>query len=148
MGKKNKIDLIINLRTRCIYKDEILSSPRLGCFNIHHGLLPEYRGTLCDLFALAEQRPAGFTLHKMTQKIDAGVIIKVVEVNQGSERNYVEYLKSTMVPEAEALSNFINYIKENDLPPQGIPNKHDKVTYTKNPTKKQIKNFIREGMLL
>ncbi|MCR9205847.1 MAG: hypothetical protein NXH75_14780, partial [Halobacteriovoraceae bacterium] len=49
--KKNQIDLIINLRTRCIYKLDILNAPRLGCINIHHGLLPEFRGTFCDLYA-------------------------------------------------------------------------------------------------
>ena len=54
------IDLVINLRTRCIYRSEVLDASKLGCINIHHGLLPLYRGAMCDLFALSENRPAGF----------------------------------------------------------------------------------------
>ena len=73
--QNQKIDLIVNARTRCIYKTPLLKAPRLGCINIHHGLLPSYRGTLCDLWALAEGRPSGYTIHMMTPKIDDGSIL-------------------------------------------------------------------------
>ena len=76
-----EFDLLINLRTRCIYKKAALNSARLGCLNIHHGILPKYRGTMCDLNALSEGRVAGFSIHIMDEKIDNGDIIKVVEVS-------------------------------------------------------------------
>src|SRR6476619_6211503 len=46
--KKHDIDLIVNARTRAIFKKDILNATRLGCINIHHGLLPEQRGLMCD----------------------------------------------------------------------------------------------------
>ncbi|MEW6711615.1 MAG: formyltransferase family protein, partial [Candidatus Riflebacteria bacterium] len=42
-------DLIANIRTRNIYKKPVLDLPKIGCINIHHGILPENRGTMCDL---------------------------------------------------------------------------------------------------
>ena len=44
--KEKKIDLIINARTRYIYKKKILKAPVLGCINNHHGILPDHRGTM------------------------------------------------------------------------------------------------------
>ena len=49
--KTNKIDIVINFRARCIFKKNLLVAPRLGCVNIHHGILPEYRGLFSDLYA-------------------------------------------------------------------------------------------------
>lgn len=39
-------DLMVNMRTRNIYKKAVLDLPKIGCINIHHGLLPENRGTM------------------------------------------------------------------------------------------------------
>ena len=99
--RDERIDLIINLRTRCIYKKPILEAPRLGCINVHHGLLPEYRGTLCDLFALSENRPAGFTIHQMTERVDAGCILAKGIVSESGERDYLAYLARTGQAEGE-----------------------------------------------
>ena len=56
--REQRIDLIVNARTRFIYKQPILAAPPLGCLNVHHGLLPEQRGTMCDLW-VARGSPRG-----------------------------------------------------------------------------------------
>jgi methionyl-tRNA formyltransferase len=142
------IDVILNIRTRCIYREDILNAPNWGCLNIHHGLLPEYRGTFCDLYALYEGRPAGFSLHEMVQKVDAGRIFEVVTVDQGGERNYRNYLKKTVQYEVDTLNQFFyNCAKRGGLP-EGLPNTPKKKIYTKNPDKKLIKKFKKEGLVL
>lgn len=148
--KKNKIDIILNLRTRCIYKEPILEAPKLGCVNIHHGILPQYRGTFCDLYALAESREAGFSIHKMAKKIDAGEIYKTQVVDTGLEKNYSLYLKRTIDHEIKSLIDFINSCsKTPELAlPQGMLNSHPKPVYTKNPTPQMIKVFKKKGMIL
>jgi methionyl-tRNA formyltransferase len=151
---RHQIDLIINLRTRCIYKKEILSAPRIGCLNVHHGLLPNYRGTFCDLYALTEARPAGFSIHEMTPKIDAGKLHKVISVATKEEiriKNkfpYLNYLNMTMEKEAKALHELCQEIEEKNALPEGTPNQTNKKVFTKNPSKKQIKNFIKQGFIL
>ena len=145
--KDQQIDLVINARTRCIYKNEILKAPKWGCLNIHHGLLPEYRGTLCDLYALTEQRDAGFSIHHMTSKIDAGIIYKKVCVSR-EMKDYPQYLKLAATKEGQVLCELISEIKRLRKLPQGQSNHCAKPLYTKNPTRLQIKNFLKQGFIL
>jgi len=142
--KEQEIDIIINLRTRCLYKEEILSAPKLACLNIHHGLLPEYRGTFCDLYALTENRAAGFSIHRMEKRVDAGEILARIEVSKG-DKNYLTYLEKTSDKEVEVLVQLIEEIKKIGKIPQGTPNKTDRKVYTKNPTRSQIKRFLASG---
>lgn len=145
--KSQEIDLIINARTRCIYKNEILKAPKYGCINIHHGLLPEYRGTLCDLYALTEARDAGFSIHQMTSKIDAGVIYKKETVSNNM-KDYPKYLDLAAQKEGLILANFLNQVSQLEKLPEGIVNYCDKPLYSKNPTRLQIKNFIKQGFII
>lgn len=146
--KMESVDLVLNLRTRDIYKSEILKAPRLGCINLHHGLLPDYRGTFCDLYALSEKRPAGFSLHKMEKKIDHGDIYAVEIVSKDYEKNYMQYLKRTEAKELEAIKAFLkSIIKTNELP-KGKKNMSKNINYSKNPDKQQIRKFLAQGMIL
>ena len=145
--KKNQIDIILNLRTRCIYKNRILHTPKIGCFNLHHGILPKYRGTLCDLYALSEGRPAGFSLHKMTKTLDAGEIMATKEVSKG-DKDYLAYLHKTVYAEAKAISNFIEGILENNSLPKGKRNMCVDPVMTRSPNKENIKSLLDQGMIL
>ena len=142
------IDLIINLRTRCIYKTPILEAPRLGCLNVHHGLLPEYRGTLCDLFALSENRPAGFTIHQITERVDAGRIFAKQTVSEPGEKDYLAYLARTGQAEGKVLARLIQQIAEHDALPPGEPNSCDQPVITRTPGPKELKALRARGMVL
>ena len=147
--RDNNIDLIINIRTRCIYKNEILNSPKFGCINVHHGILPKYRGTLCDLYALADSRPAGFTIHTMNEKIDDGDILLTCEVSDGKEKDYMKYLTKASAIEADKIAKIINFVANNHSLPKGRGNKADEVIYTKTPRSWfEIKSLKSKGMVL
>lgn len=152
--ERHQIDLIVNLRTRCIYKKEILNAPKIGCLNIHHGLLPSYRGTFCDLYALTEGREAGFSIHEMVEKIDAGKIHKVInvatkeDIRVKKKFSYLNYLKMTARKEAQCLHELCLEIQENKSFPEGEDNITDKKVFTKNPTRRQIKEFLKQGFIL
>jgi len=145
---REKIDLIVNARTRCIYKKPILEAPRLGCINIHHGLLPEYRGTLCDLYALSEQRPAGFTIHEMNEKIDAGRILKRREVSSSDDRDFAVYLEKASVIEGQELGRLLLEISRLGRLPEGAVNQCERAVYTRNPDRKQIARMREAGLVL
>jgi len=146
--KENKIDLILNIRTRCIYTTESLSAPRLGCINLHHGILPDYRGTMCDLYALYEGRGAGFSLHKMEAKIDAGTIYSTTEVSS-TQLDYWQYLATSHEQELVKIKELLAQIESLGHLPEGIQNiKTSKTKYTKNPTKEVINKMISKGMIL
>lgn len=146
--KKMNIDLIINMRTRYVYKKELLSFPTYGCINIHHGLLPKYRGLYCDLYALYEDRQAGFSIHEMTDKLDDGRIIYKKSISSTSEKDYIEYLSSLAPFEAAAIHTLINQISHSGKLPAGIVNTDPNPIYTKTPNKQQIRDMVKKGMIL
>jgi methionyl-tRNA formyltransferase len=55
----------------------LLSSGRLGIFNLHGGLSPRYRGADCTFWALFNGEPeqVGCTLHRIDNGIDTGTLI-------------------------------------------------------------------------
>jgi folate-dependent phosphoribosylglycinamide formyltransferase PurN len=149
--KDNQIDLIVNARTRDIYKKKILKSTRLGCINIHHGILPEYRGTMCDLFALYSEKPAGFSIHKMESKIDDGVILltkSVTDKNSKDAMNFPMHIYNSSKIEGIEMSKILKIIKDTNQLPIERENISSRVTYTKNPNYSMIREMKRKGMVL
>ena len=65
----------------------LLSSGRLGIFNLHGGLSPKYRGADCTFWALFNGEPdqVGCTLHRIDNGIDTGTLIAHIcpEVGDG-----------------------------------------------------------------
>ncbi len=151
--KQHEIDIVLNIRTRCIYKKAILNAPKIGCINIHHGILPHYRGTFCDLYALSEYRPAGYSIHHMVKKIDDGEVYKVTQVlhrKEGEKVDYIDYLKRTIDFEIEDLTQLLGQINTTHrLPkPLKLSSNPSDILYTKNPTPKKIIKLIRQGITL
>lgn len=125
-------DLIINARSRCLFRDEVLSLPGLGCINIHHGLLPLQRGVMCDFWAHLEGRPFGFTVHQMTKKIDDGPILRVEEVKL-PPTSYTQSIFEGSKLEANVLAAVLDDIALKKTI-TGIPNlKTPETKYWKNP---------------
>jgi methionyl-tRNA formyltransferase len=141
-------DLVLNARTRFIYKKAALDAPRLGCINIHHGLLPEQRGLFCDLWAQVEGRPAGFSIHRMTPKLDDGEILGRFEVPVKPGRRFVDHALASSEYEMAAIQNQLEMIKEVDRI-EGQPNLRTANTrYFSNPTVSQIREFKKKGFSL
>jgi methionyl-tRNA formyltransferase len=143
--KTHAIDLVVNARTRFIYRERTLTTPPLGCANIHHGLLPDQRGVMCDLWALANNQIPGFTIHKMNKKIDAGEIL-LAEKSNYSGKNYMDYLQSTARQEASALKSLLKRIAAEGFS-FAVPNtKSEQTKYYRNPTFKDIRAMIKNGL--
>lgn len=138
-------DVIINLRTRNIYKEEILSVPKIGCINVHHGILPENRGTMCDLWAWSEGRPVGFSIHWMNQKIDDGHILEKKEINVSGVRKYTDIPMISSTFEADCLIECLEKLKREGWF-KSMDNKSGSIRFTKNPTTTEIRNMRKNGL--
>jgi len=72
-----------------LIRGPLLSKGRLGIFNLHGGLSPQYRGADCTFWALYNGEPdqVGCTLHRIDAGIDTGTIIAYVcpEVHEGDD---------------------------------------------------------------
>lgn len=79
-------DVIAVFGTSLIH-GSLLSSGRLGIFNLHGGLSPSYRGADCTFWALFNGEPeqVGCTLHRIDNGIDTGSLIAHIcpEVGEG-----------------------------------------------------------------
>lgn len=147
--RREHIDLVVNMRARCLFKPPLLAAPRLGCINIHHGLLPRFRGTMCDLYALADNRPAGFSIHVMSEKLDDGRILFRKEVSAPGEKNYVAYLSKAARQEGEALAALVGRIAEQGSLPEGTPNRDDRAAYARTPkSRSEAAVLKKKGMVL
>jgi methionyl-tRNA formyltransferase len=144
----NGFDLIVNARTRSIFKKKLLELPARGCINIHHGLLPEQRGVLCDLWALSEQTAAGFSIHVMSEELDDGPILRRVQVSDGAERDFLAYLRRSAERERDELADVIRALatgEEIDLIPNTTPST---VILRKNPGAGDLRRMKEQGMRL
>lgn len=146
--RDQNFDLIVNARTREIYRTEVLNAPRLGCLNIHHGLLPDQRGVMCDLWALHEQKPAGFSVHVMAPKVDAGPIVARVEVSDGTDRDFLRYLERSTGRELIELQLLLKQIEaQNEI--GGQPNlPGPNLCHRRNPTLTDLRAMKKGGLVL
>jgi len=60
-----------------LLKEEIFSIPKLGCINLHTGLVEHHRGVDSPYWALQEEKPEtiGATVHYIDNSIDGGNIL-------------------------------------------------------------------------
>jgi methionyl-tRNA formyltransferase len=69
-------DLLLSFYFREMIQARVLELPRLGAYNLHGSLLPKYRGRAPINWVLVKgETETGVTLHEMTPKPDAGVIV-------------------------------------------------------------------------
>ncbi|MFZ4403986.1 MAG: formyltransferase family protein [Pseudobdellovibrionaceae bacterium] len=133
--KDHKIDLIVNCRTREIYSAKTLQAPSLGCINIHHGILPQQKGLMCDFWAHLEGESFGFSIHQMTRKIDDGPVLEVV-TTKSEGKNYLENIYLSSVLESQACKKVIRQIQSTGQFPvekRFSQDVYKKSTYRKNP---------------
>lgn len=150
--KNYQTDLLVNARTRFIYKSKILAAPKLGAINIHHGLLPGYRGTMCDLWALLDERPTGFSIHIMEKKIDNGAIIRRVRTTSPHEmllrKNFANLIFESSKIEGIEMGNLLKAIIKTGQIPIEQPNFTANPIYTKNPDFYTIRKMLQKGIEL
>jgi len=143
--RRENIDLIVNARTRTYFRKKLLAAPKLGCLNIHHGLLPDQRGLMCDFWGHLENTPAGFTLHQMTAKLDDGAILKVVEVPT-DKTNYLESILEGSRLEVLACEEVLASIAKTGIL-RGVENlKTQNTVYRTNPRLSDFFKLRRKGV--
>ncbi|MEK6773616.1 MAG: formyltransferase family protein [Bdellovibrionota bacterium] len=145
--KNEKIDLIVNSRTRSIFKKQILNQPSLGCINIHHGLLPDQRGLMCDFWAHLEGQDFGFSIHQMTSKIDDGPILHVEKI-AGNKNSYMESIWLASQKEAQVTKIILDQISNDGSFKAIINNSSSSILYRKNPSLIDGYRMQRKGVKL
>ncbi len=74
-------DLVVVVSFGQILKEDLLSLPRLGCFNVHASLLPAYRGASPIVSAVLNgETRTGVSFMRMDKGLDTGPVYRQVEM--------------------------------------------------------------------
>lgn len=120
--KNQGLKVGFHVRTRWIFRPELLQSLELGWYNIHHGELPYFRGTSCDLKALMLGRTPGLSLHRMSPRVDQGDIAQVRLFAPPSPLDYASMIQQSQATEAEMLADWLKVLKREGAHAPHLPN--------------------------
>lgn len=74
------LDFALSVHFPHLIRPQLLTIPRRGWLNLHPAYLPWNRGWHTPSWSILEGTPAGVTLHRMTEAVDAGDIVARREV--------------------------------------------------------------------
>ena len=98
--KKLSPDLICNWGHGQLFKADLLNIPRIGCLNIHPGLLPYGRGSgAVQGEVINKQKRIGWTSHFMNKKFDSGHIIMQKKIKITATDNFITLSKKILKQE-------------------------------------------------
>ncbi|HYF36381.1 MAG TPA: formyltransferase family protein [Prosthecobacter sp.] len=124
----------------------VLDIPRLGTYNLHPGLLPEYRGRQSSFWALRDGWPvAGATLHVATEKLDDGDIVSEVRFPVQT-RSMKLLMDETILRAATMMADGVDLIERGNAPP--ISKEGRKAKYLSLPTASDFKKFYARNCRL
>jgi len=124
-----RADLFVVVAYGEIIKQHLLDMPKLGCINLHASLLPKYRGAAPIQHSILEgDAKTGVTIMHMSKKMDAGDIIKMVEVPINPNDTFPEVEQALRKQGSQALLEVIqNFSNPGNV--VRIPQEHSLATY-------------------
>ncbi|MGH3566289.1 MAG: methionyl-tRNA formyltransferase [Pseudonocardia sp.] len=73
--RREGVDVLLNVHSLHLVDAAVLAAPRVGCFNLHPGPLPEYAGMNVASWALYNGETShGVTVHWMAPRVDDGPV--------------------------------------------------------------------------
>jgi len=139
------LDIILSVASSRIFGSSILSIPKLGCLNVHAGMLPRYRGVNPSFWSLLKQeKQSAVTVHYMNEEIDDGGIIQqdIFDI-QGIKSLHAVYQKVQEIAPKTILKALAS-IKEANI--RIIKNERSSSTYFSFPTKEDGRKFRAMGL--
>ncbi|MBO9130210.1 methionyl-tRNA formyltransferase [Bacillus sp. 165] len=129
-------DLVVTAAFGQILPKELLEAPKYGCINVHASLLPELRGGAPIHYSIIQgKEKTGVTIMYMVEKLDAGDMLKQVEVPI-TERDNVGTLHDKLSEAgSQLLSETIPALLEGSITP--IPQDEEKATFAYNIKREQ-----------
>ncbi len=117
-------DLLVSMSFNQIFKEPIISIPKLGIINCHAGKLPLYRGrNVLNWVLINDEKEFGITVHYIDEGIDTGDIIvqKSYPINDSDtyksllEKAYVECPNLLLTAIKKIINGQIESIKQNTI---------------------------------
>src|SRR3989344_1703562 len=128
MISKINPDFLVVADYGLILPQKLLDTPKIAPLNVHHSLLPKYRGpSPAPAAILAGEKVSGVTIIKMVDKVDAGDILDQKEYEIASDETTDSLLKALNNIGGELAAAVIERFSEIEPKKQA----EDKATYSK-----------------
>ena len=109
--KKISPDLICNWGHNQLFKKKILDIPKIGCLNIHPGLLPYGRGSgAVQGEIINRNKQIGWSTHFMDENFDKGNLVNQKRIKLGKKIPYLNEITSKLLHNADKF--YISSIKK------------------------------------
>ena len=140
-----KPSLLVSILGNEIFKEQLIKLAPYGCINLHSSLLPKYRGLMPTFWVLKnKEKESGVSVFFMDKGIDSGPIIVQKKFSM-SKISHSDLINKTKKLGMEAIAEAIKKIKNDEV--ILIPNNNKKKSYYSFPTRYDIKEFLRGGIL-
>jgi hypothetical protein len=129
-----------------IFKRPLLDIPTKGCINLHTALLPKYRGLMPSFWVLKNQEKyTGISVFMVDEGIDSGplVVQKKIEIGNRTQEELITYTKDLGM---DCILEAICLLR--DGKEVLMPNPVEEMTYFSFPTRNDVKEFKRNGLLV
>lgn len=95
-----------------VLEPSLYEQARHGAFNRHLGMLPEYKGSDCPVWALASDDPEhlGFSIHRVAEKVDAGDVVHLEHVPIVRGERFADYMARFQRRASEALVSVLDQV--------------------------------------
>jgi methionyl-tRNA formyltransferase len=145
---RNEVDLVVSVSASQIFRESVLTTPRLGCINLHNAPLPHYRGMLPNFWQLYYGEPRSvLTIHRMVADLDAGDILLQRETPIRDEMSLEDLMRTTKTESARALWELLNgMLSANGVTTRPLPATEG--SYFSWPTREHARELRRRGRRL
>jgi len=119
--KEWKADLALSL-TNSLMKERTFAAARLGTLNVHHGKVPEFRGSPPVLWEIYEGASrVGWTIHRIEAGVDTGPVLKTgevpLEIADTLEETYRRTRRAVFESSAQGLVELLGRIAAGEFAP-------------------------------
>jgi methionyl-tRNA formyltransferase len=140
-------DVIVSVAAPEIFREQLLSTPRLGCVNLHSGRLPRFRGMMPTFWQMVDgERQATVTVHEMAPEVDAGRILGTVECRIHEHDSVDRMMVEAKVAGAQLMIQVLGEIADGTVAPR--PLDMSEASYYSFPKRQDARRLLKRGHTL
>lgn len=138
-------DLLVSVACPYILKDKLLAMPPLGCINIHHAPLPQYKGMMPTFWQMYHgEKKVGVTIHTMAARVDEGTALLQEELPVQENESLDSLIRRTKRHGAHCMLTVLQQIAAQTQKKLSLENRPS--SYFTFPTPAEMKEFRRRGL--
>jgi methionyl-tRNA formyltransferase len=138
------VDLVISVAAPVIFKEPLIKIPKIGCINIHNGMLPRYRGMLPNFWQMYHgESHVGITVHEINSQLDDGRIILQEPVAIETGETLENLIRRTKRIGAHVMNQALGMIRSGNISYRENPATEG--SYFSFPTCEDVREFMRRG---